>query len=215
MNDTNTKLKVAKNIKHLMANKKINRKQLAEDLDIKYSTLCEWLKGNKMPRPEKLDLLAKYFNTSVDHFFTGLDDEFAEDHAGVIYPIYDYIPANVDVNEIPEERVVDYETVLFTKDKERLGIALSDIYEFVFSKFAFGSVAKFIKTDTITESDKFYFVRFKNGAGQIAKVIVTESEYIFIPSLVLKGQPTDTYVVSKDKCDVEILGILHYVQLKI
>ena len=48
-----------------------------------------------------------------------------------------------------------------------------------------------------------------------AKVIVTENEYIFIPSLVLKGQPTDTYVVSKDKCDVEILGILHYVQLKI
>ena len=38
MNDTNTKLKVARNIKHLMANKKINRKQLAEDLDVKYST---------------------------------------------------------------------------------------------------------------------------------------------------------------------------------
>ena len=120
-----------------------------------------------------------------------------------------------DINEIPEERVVDYETVLFTKDKERFGIVLSDIYEFVFSKFAYGSVAKFLKTNTITESDKFYFVRFKNGAGQIAKVIVTDNEYIFIPSLVLKGQPTDTYVVSKDKCDVEILGILHYVQLKI
>ena len=104
MNDTNTKLRVAKNIKQLMANKKINRKQLAEDLDVKYSTLCEWLKGNKMPRPEKLDLLAKYFNTSVDHFFIGLDDEFAEDNNGVVYPIYDYIPANVDINEIPEER---------------------------------------------------------------------------------------------------------------
>ena len=59
------------------------------------------------------------------------------------------------------------------------------------------------------------FQSFDVGAGQIAKVIVTDNEYIFIPSLVLKGQPTDTYVVSKDKCDVEILGILHYVQLKI
>ena len=104
---------------------------------------------------------------------------------------------------------------MFTKDNERFGIALSDIYEYVYSKFSFGSVAKFLKTNTITESDKFYFVRFKNGAGQVAKVIVTENEYIFIPSLVLKGQPTDTYVVSKEKCDVEILGILHYVQLKI
>ena len=75
-----------------------------------------------MPRPEKLDLLAKYFNTSVDHFFIGLDDEFAEDNNGVVYPIYDYIPANVDINEIPEERVVKYETVLLTKYKEKFGI---------------------------------------------------------------------------------------------
>ena len=88
MNDTNTKLRVAKNIKHLMANKKINRKQLAEDLDVKYSTLCEWLKGNKMPRPEKLDLLAKYFNTSVDHFFIGLDDGFAVTIITVLLILY-------------------------------------------------------------------------------------------------------------------------------
>ena len=34
MNDTNPKLRVAKNIKHLMANKKINRKKRKENNDM-------------------------------------------------------------------------------------------------------------------------------------------------------------------------------------
>jgi len=215
MNDTNTKLKVSMNLKNLMALHNVSRKQLASDLNIKYSTLCEWLKANKMPRPEKLEMLAEYFNTSVDHFFYGLDDKFAEDNNGVIYPVYDYIPANVSMDKIPNDRIIKYETVLFTDKKERFAIQISEIYEFVFSKFAFGSIAEFLKANSITESDKFYFVRFNNGIGQIAKVIVTENEYVFIPSMVLKGQPTDTYVIAKDKCDVEVLGILHYVKLKI
>ena len=215
MKDINTKVTVANNIKTLMASHNINRKQLASDLNVKYSTLCEWLKGNKMPRPEKLNMLAKYFNTSVNHFFLELNDDFVKDNEGISYPIYDYIPANISIDNIPNERIVKYETVLFTKDKERFGIQLNEIYEFIFSKFSYGSVAKFLKTNIITESDKFYFIRFKNGIGQIAKVIVTSNEYVFIPSVVLKGQPTDTYVVDKDKCDVEILGILHFVALKI
>lgn len=215
MKDVNTKVTVANNIKNLMASHNINRKQLASDLNVKYSTLCEWLKGNKMPRPEKLNMLAKYFNTSVNHFFLELNDDFVKDNEGVVYPIYDYIPANISIDNIPNERIVKYETVLFTKDKERFGIQLNEIYEFIFSKFSLGSVAKFIKTNTITESDNFYFIRFKNGIGQIAKVIITSNEYVFIPAVVLKGQPTDTYVVDKNKCDVEILGMLHFVVLKI
>ena len=56
MNSKNTDPKIcfATNLKKIMEAKKISRKKLSDDLNIKYSTLCEWLKGTMMPRTDKM-----------------------------------------------------------------------------------------------------------------------------------------------------------------
>ena len=52
-------------IKKLMKKKNISRKQLSQDLNIKYTTICEWIKGTMMPRSEALSSLAEYFGITI------------------------------------------------------------------------------------------------------------------------------------------------------
>lgn len=56
---------LAKNLQKFMDKKSVTRYQLADELDLKYSTLSEWLQGRKYPRIDKLDLLANYFNITI------------------------------------------------------------------------------------------------------------------------------------------------------
>ena len=37
------------------------RKEICDDLNIKYTTFADWYNGNKYPRIDKIELLAKYF----------------------------------------------------------------------------------------------------------------------------------------------------------
>ena len=41
-----------------------NRKEVANDLNISYSTLTDWVNGKKFPRIEKVEKLADYFGIS-------------------------------------------------------------------------------------------------------------------------------------------------------
>ena len=53
---------MSKNIKKYMNEFGLTRNKLANDLDIKYTTLTDWIKGNTYPRIDKIELMAKYFH---------------------------------------------------------------------------------------------------------------------------------------------------------
>ena len=55
---------MADNIAHYMKLKGIDRNQLCEDLDFKYSTVSEWLSANKYPRIDSIEKMANYFGVS-------------------------------------------------------------------------------------------------------------------------------------------------------
>lgn len=61
----NSKKIFSDNLKYFMTINNKNRHNLSRDLNISYTTICEWVNGNAMPRSEKLDLLANYFNTTA------------------------------------------------------------------------------------------------------------------------------------------------------
>lgn len=54
----------AKNLKNHMVTNGKDRKQIAADLNIAYSTLTDWVNGKKFPRIEKVEMLADYFGIS-------------------------------------------------------------------------------------------------------------------------------------------------------
>ncbi|MFV0557906.1 MAG: helix-turn-helix domain-containing protein, partial [Enterococcus sp.] len=51
----------ADNLKFQMDQAGISRNKLAKDLNIKYSTLSDWLNANTYPRIDKVELLSEYF----------------------------------------------------------------------------------------------------------------------------------------------------------
>ena len=55
------KLIMARNIQRYMDRRGITRQQLCDALDIKYTTLRDWLKGITYPRIGKVEAMANYF----------------------------------------------------------------------------------------------------------------------------------------------------------
>ena len=55
------KLIMARNIQRYMDQRGITRQQLCDALDIKYTTLRDWLKGITYPRIGKVEAMANYF----------------------------------------------------------------------------------------------------------------------------------------------------------
>ncbi|WP_250850092.1 helix-turn-helix domain-containing protein, partial [Streptococcus pseudopneumoniae] len=52
----------ANNLSFYMKQKGVDRNTLCADLDLKYTTVRDWLKGITYPRIGKIELLANYFN---------------------------------------------------------------------------------------------------------------------------------------------------------
>lgn len=56
---------MAANIKRLMDEQGVDRKQICNDLHLKYTTFTDWVNANTYPRIDKIKLMAKYFNVSI------------------------------------------------------------------------------------------------------------------------------------------------------
>lgn len=52
---------MADNIAYYMSVKGVDRNQLCDDLNFKYSTVSEWLAAKKYPRIDKIEIMAEYF----------------------------------------------------------------------------------------------------------------------------------------------------------
>lgn len=52
---------MADNIAYYMSVKGVDRNQLCDDLNFKYSTVSEWLVAKKYPRIDKIEIMAAYF----------------------------------------------------------------------------------------------------------------------------------------------------------
>ena len=56
MSDLGNKSVFSKNIKKFMEINNVDRYQLADALDVKYTTLTDWINGNSYPRIDKIDV---------------------------------------------------------------------------------------------------------------------------------------------------------------
>lgn len=54
----------SKNLKKYIARSGKDRREIADDLELSYSTLTDWINGKKYPRINNIERLAMYFNIS-------------------------------------------------------------------------------------------------------------------------------------------------------
>ena len=66
---------VSLNLTRFMKERNISRRQLSNDLNIKYTTLCDWINGNSTPRTDSLSSLAGYFGVDVSDFFIDVSEQ--------------------------------------------------------------------------------------------------------------------------------------------
>jgi repressor LexA len=64
MSDLGNKEVMADNIDFYLKKNSLTRKQMADDLDISYTTLSTWLQGKAYPRIDKIEMMANYFGVS-------------------------------------------------------------------------------------------------------------------------------------------------------
>lgn len=64
----------SKNLKKQMIRSGKDRRQVAEDLELPYSTLTEWINGKKYPRMDRIEKLAVYFNVSKFDLIEDFED---------------------------------------------------------------------------------------------------------------------------------------------
>lgn len=61
MNDRNSKMILAKNIRHYMELNNKTRNEMCEALGVKYTTFTDWVNGKTYPRMERIEQMAAYF----------------------------------------------------------------------------------------------------------------------------------------------------------
>ena len=55
---------MSKNIIKFMKENNVDRRKLSKDLNIKYTTLSDWINAKTYPRIDKIEMLANYFNVN-------------------------------------------------------------------------------------------------------------------------------------------------------
>lgn len=62
------------NLIQFMMERSISRKQLCNDLGIKYTTLCDWINQKSEPKFETIELLSDYLGVNNFDFFIEIND---------------------------------------------------------------------------------------------------------------------------------------------
>lgn len=100
------KIVFSNNLKKIMKERGITRSKLCEDLNIKYTTICDWIKGAKYPRINNIEKIANYFGISKS--------ELIEDGSLL----------NSNINSIPDNSI--YQIPVFEKVSAGFGAYTSN-----------------------------------------------------------------------------------------
>ena len=66
-------------LKFYMKTCKKTRGDLVRDLDLKYTTVCDWINGRAIPRMDKVELLANYFRCEKSELLEFKEPNVEED----------------------------------------------------------------------------------------------------------------------------------------
>ena len=96
------KLIMAKNIQRYMDQRGITRQQLCDALDIKYTTLRDWLKGITYPRIGKVEAMANYFGCEKSDLIEDKKENPTVEYDGISEEMRELIDC---IKKLPEDKV--------------------------------------------------------------------------------------------------------------
>ncbi|MDN6244762.1 MAG: helix-turn-helix domain-containing protein, partial [Lactococcus lactis] len=120
--DLGNLLVMAENIQYYMDKKGINSARLAEDLNIKYTTVRNWLQAKNYPRIDKIEMMANYFGIEKSDLVERRDNKTDENPE----PIDLSELANTDDDAVWDKLVSSGGRPLTEKDKAMIRLVFAD-----------------------------------------------------------------------------------------
>lgn len=219
MNNYGNKDVFSRNIKRFMEINKIDRQELADALEISYSTLSDWINGKVYPRIDKIELIANYFKINKSSLIEDwiFEDETEDKTVKIInnkmvklVPILGRIPAGQPFEAIENEYAVDYETIPadWTKGNKKYfalkiqGNSMEPVYKD-------GSTVIFLQTSDF-QSNQDCCVRI-NGEDVTFKRVTKRDDGILLTPLNMENDtgfmPCFFKYEDMEKTPIEIIGV--------
>lgn len=129
MSETDLKKIVSKNLNRLMALNNKKQIDLMNDLGLGSSTVSSWCTGLKMPRMDKIQMLADYFGVLKSDL---IEDKATTEDPVQINPLTGKKMTKRELSQY--EKVMNEATLMFNnedvseEDKEKLMMALNDMF---------------------------------------------------------------------------------------
>ena len=124
MSDLGNKEIFAKNLQYYMEINNKDRNDLARDLNLPYTTITSWCKGEFYPRIDKIQLLANYFNIQKADLVESTNILAHTSNSAVVF-VYGTIPAGIPMECI--EDIIDTEEIsadMLKGDKQYFGLKI-------------------------------------------------------------------------------------------
>lgn len=120
MPNNSNKIIFSTNLRLLMEQRQKTRKEICDDLNIKYTTFADWYNGNKYPRIDKIELLAKYFGVQKSDLIEDKEHENTEFTARDERDIKKHLDKALENLENDEALMFDGEPVEMDKETKEL-----------------------------------------------------------------------------------------------
>lgn len=178
MSDLGNKEIFAKNLQYYMEINNKDRNDLARDLNLPYTTITSWCKGEFYPRIDKIQLLANYFNIQKADLVESRNTLAHTSNSAVVF-VYGTIPAGIPMECI--EDVIDTEEIsadILKGGKQYFGLKIKG--NSMYPDYLDGDTIILEKTDDCESGDECC-VMVNGSDGTFKKVIKNENGIILQP----------------------------------
>ncbi len=201
MSDIGNKKIFSNNLKFYMTKNKKDRQQVCDDLDIKYSTFCDWYNGKKYPRIDKIELLANYFNIEKSDLIESKKSN-GSTIKGVKIPVLGYVRAGIPIEAV--EEILDYEEISIDMASKGEHFALSIKGDSMEPRITEGDVVIVRKQD-IVENGELAVVLVNGNDATVKKFYMNDNGV----TLISTNPSYEPFYYSKEqveKLPVQIIG---------
>lgn len=214
-NDNSNNKVFANNLNRFMKIKNVERHKLANDLDFKYTTVCDWCNGKVIPKMDKVDSLAEYLGVKksdlIEEYIWDRNARLSNMEKHVVrVPLLGRIPAGIPIEAIEDEYTIDYEEVPAdwkTGNKEYFALKITgDSME---PQYNDGDVVVFLKTPMCL-SGQDCCIRINGSDATFKRVTIKEEGIILSPLNLENSTGFLPKLYTKEEIEslpIEILGV--------
>lgn len=193
---------MSKNIIKFMKENNVDRRKLSKDLNIKYTTLSDWINAKTYPRIDKIEMLANYFNVNKSDLVEDKSTINSIDTLPVReIPIVSQISAGLPI--YAEENILE-RTFIATKQlnssKEIFGLRVSG--DSMDKEFRDGDVV-IVEKDSVVENGQIAVVQVNGYNATVKRVRYEKDRIILIPE---SNNPAHYPQVYSQDDEVKIIG---------